>query len=172
MSEMTEMGETGNMRETRDMGSKLPSRRRWALSASVALNLFLVALIGGHALQHRAVHASSTTPLARALANAMDRLPSEDAAAFVGVIRRDAPNYAQAARELAQARQELRREVTAEPFDRDKTRQALAAWRKASSRFMDAFGDTLVEALAQVSPDGRRRLAADRRSTRPLLLLR
>jgi uncharacterized membrane protein len=150
----------------------MPSWRRWALPASIILNLFLVALIGGHALRHRGIEASSATPFARALANAMNRLPSTDAAAFGAVIRRDVPRYAQSARELALARQALQRAVTADPFDQDKARQALAAWRKASGQFMDQFGDTLIDALAQVSPDGRRRLVSERRSLRPWFSLR
>jgi hypothetical protein len=48
----------------------------------------------------------------------------------------------------------------------------LAAWRKASGQFMDQFGDTLIDALAQVSPDGRRRLVSERRSLRPWFSLR
>lgn len=33
--------------------------------------------------------------------------------------------------------------------------------------FLDNFSGTLVEALAQVSPQGRRNLVAERRSARP-----
>jgi uncharacterized membrane protein len=137
--------------------------RRFALPASIVLNIFLIAVIGGHVLRHRAIETSSAAPFARALADAMARLSPQDATAFGAVIRRNSPRYAQTAREAADARRKLQAQVIAEPFDANKTREALAAWRAASGRFIDTFGDTLVDALAQVSPEGRRRLVARHR---------
>jgi ABC-type sulfate transport system permease component len=138
---------------------------RITLTASLLANLFLVALIGGHLLRIGR-ELGAATPLARALAHAEAALPPRDAAAFAAVIRRDAPRYEAAARQLGEARRAVQRQVVAEPFDPVAARQALAGWETAWVRFFDDFSGTLVEALAQVSPQGRRKLVAERRAAR------
>jgi uncharacterized membrane protein len=156
------MGWSTAMVEARREGSRW---RRIALPVSVVLNLFLVALIVGHVVHNRAgFGAMGETPLARALANAEAILPSKDAAAFGAVIRRDAPRYADAQKQLDAARQEVRRQIATPEFDATRVHAALAAWRAAWNRFSDDFGDTLVDALAQVSPAGRQKLVAERRA--------
>jgi uncharacterized membrane protein len=143
----------------------VPARwRRIALPVSIVLNLFFVALIGGYVLHHRGERLAGETPLMRALARAEASLPPRDATAFGAVIRRDAPQYSDALKRLDVARQELRREITAEQFDEAGVRQALAGWQTAWNSFFEKFSNTLVDALAQVSPGGRRRLIAERRS--------
>jgi uncharacterized membrane protein len=137
--------------------------RRIALAVSIVLNLFFVALIGGHVLHNRGIGAGGT-PLMRALARAEASLPPRDAAAFGAVLRHDAPRYSDAMKQLEAARQELRRRITAEHFDETSVRQALLNWQTAWNGFFEKFSDTLVDALAQVSPEGRRRLVAERRS--------
>jgi Heavy-metal resistance len=97
------------------------------------------------------------------LAHAEASLPPRDAASFGAAIRRDAPHYAQAAQQLTEARQEFWRQVTAEQFNQYDVRQALDAWRTAWNRFLDDFSSTIVAALAEVSPEGRRKLMAERR---------
>jgi uncharacterized membrane protein len=137
---------------------------RWlALPASIILNLFLIALIAGHLWQSRSDDVISGSPLSRALARAEASLPPRDAAALGAVIRRDAPHYAQAAQQLTEARREFWQRVTKEQFDQHDVRQALEAWRTAWNRFLDDFSDTIVAALAEVSPEGRRKLTAERR---------
>lgn len=147
-------------------GRGMPRWRRTALPASIVLNLFLAAVIGGHLLHIRAREAGGIMPMARVLANAEAALPPQDAAAFGAVIRRDAPRYAEAAQQLGEARQELNRQFTAEKFDPQAARRALAAWSTAWDRFLGDFGNTLVTALAEVSPEGRRKLVAERRGVR------
>ncbi len=145
-------------------GREIRSWRWLALPASIVLNLFFIALIGGHLWQNRSDDGTSGTALSRSLARAEAVLPRQDATAFGAVIRRDAPRYAEAAQRLAEARQEFWREVTAEQFNPDHARQALDAWRAAWNRFLDDFTNTIVAALAEVSPEGRRKLTAQRRS--------
>jgi uncharacterized membrane protein len=139
--------------------------RRIALPASIILNLFLVAVIGGHLWRHRA-ELTTTTPLARGLARAEAVLSPADAAAFRAVIRRNAPVYLEDQRRLTEARRALGRDITADRFDRDETQKALDDWRAAWNQFFDDFSKTLVDALAQVSPEGRRKLVAERQSAR------
>jgi uncharacterized membrane protein len=146
----------------------VPRWRRFALPASIVLNLFLAAVIGGHVLSVRRaeVAAGAGGPLARALASAEASLPPPDAAAFGATLRRDAPAYMDSARQLGAARVRLGREILAEPFDPVRVQQALAAWQAAWNRFVDDFSKPLVEALGQVSPEGRRKLLTERRSGR------
>jgi uncharacterized membrane protein len=145
----------------------LPRWRRIALPVSIVLNLFLLAVIGGHVWHNRRAEAAGGMPLTRFLANVEASLPARDAAAFGEVIKRNAPHYGEDGLKLLEARKALAGEITAEPYDQARVRQALANWRAAWNQFMDDFGDTLVEALGQVSPEGRRKLIAERRLTPP-----
>jgi hypothetical protein len=139
--------------------------RRFALPVSVILNLFFVTLIGGHELRTKMdEHAAGSAPLMRALANADSSLSASDAAAFNAVMRRDAPRYAAAAQQLDEAREQLETRITADPYNPIAVRQALAAWQVSWNRFIGDVGDPLVDALAQVSPEGRRKLVAVRRA--------
>jgi uncharacterized membrane protein len=145
-----------------------PSRWwRIVLPVSLVLNLFFIAVIGGHVLRvHRGEEAFGT-PLGRALAHAEASLPPQDAAAFGAAIKHGAPRYGQDLRDLADARQALNRQVTAETFDRDATRQALTGWETAWGHFVDDFADTFVDALAGISPEGRRKLVSEFRASHP-----
>ncbi|HVY17840.1 MAG TPA: periplasmic heavy metal sensor, partial [Rhodopila sp.] len=104
---------------------------RIALPASIVLNLFLVALIGAHLFRVEHAPTAAESPLARALANAEASLSPTDAAAFRQVLRGDAQRYAGAAMRLSAARDAVRRQIVAEPFDADAVRQALGQWRAA-----------------------------------------
>src|SRR6185437_3653581 len=101
--------------------------RRFALPISILLNLFLVALIGGHLLRHRSYDVAAGSPsLPRILANAQASLSAPDAATFGTVMRRDAPRYLESARQLVQARAALEHQITAQPFDAVAAKEAFA----------------------------------------------
>ena len=137
---------------------------RWhriALPASIILNLFLIAIISGHVYHVRGRAAIAGTPLGRVLARAESVLPPQDAAAFGAVIRRDTPKFAVSGVRLREAREALESQIVAEPFDPVATRQALVATQRSWNQFIDDFGASLVEALAQVSPQGRRKLVSE-----------
>ena len=141
--------------------------RRGALLASIILNLFLIALIGGHLMHgHRGENAGS--PLARALANAESVLPPQDAAAFGEIMRQNAPRFAASSKRLADSRQELAQQITADRYDENGVRHALAESRAAWNQFLDDFDDSLAEALSKVSPEGRRKLLAERQRVHAL----
>jgi uncharacterized membrane protein len=143
---------------------------RWyALAASLVLNLFLAAVIGGNLLRPhvRAVQVpASDSPLARALARAEATLSPRDAAAFRAEIEHGHSQYAQAAQQVMAARLALGQQVLAEPFDPQAASQALAVWRASSARFLQDFSGPLINALASISPEGRCRLVAERREGR------
>jgi hypothetical protein len=48
---------------------------------------------------------------------------------------------------------------------RDAAKQALATWQASWNRFVDSFAPTLIDALAQITPEGRQRLVAQRRES-------
>jgi hypothetical protein len=100
--------------------------------------------------------------MARALANIEANLDQRDAAAFRAVMRRDEPRISGSWKQLVESRRELAHELIAEPFDKRGAKQALIAWRTAGSHFLDEFSDTLIDALAQISPEGRRKIVAQR----------
>jgi len=138
--------------------------RTWlALSLSVVLNLFLLGVIAGHFLSRGGAREISVTPMARAVERAEAALGPADAAAFRAALERDRPRYAQSAEQVASARRALARQIAAEPFDPRATSQALAAWRMSWDHFVGDFSGPLIDALAAISPQGRRRLIDVRR---------
>lgn len=140
---------------------------RWlALALSLLCNVFLAALIAGHFLGRRVQLAalSGGAPLAAAFERAQAVLSPQDAAAFRATLVRDRPRYLPAALRVAEARRELGRQLTAEPFDPRAASQALAAWRASWNDFVNDFSGPLVDALAAISPQGRQRLVAERRA--------
>lgn len=152
------------------MAETVQKPSRWwriVLPLSLVLNLFFVAVIGGHVLRaHRAEEAFGT-PLGRALAHAQASLSPQDAAAFGAAIRRGAPQYGRDLRDVAEARRALNLQVTAEALNKDATRQAVKEWETAWGRFVDDFTDSFVDALAGVSPEGRRKLVSEFRASHP-----
>jgi uncharacterized membrane protein len=143
-----------------EIPAETPLWRRIVLPASILLNLFLLALIGGHMLHAHGRSESVGLPFARALSRAEELLPPQDAAAFGSVMRGDAAQYAQAAQQLRDARQELNRQLVAEPFNPEATRRAFHDFQMAWDHFLNDFSTPLVDALAQISPEGRRKLMA------------
>lgn len=138
--------------------------RRLVLPVSLVLNLFLVALVAGHLVRRQIGELEpGNSVVATGIAMAEASLSKADAAAFAEVMRRDAPRYEPAAKELEQTRQALDRQITSEPFDPKTVRQAFAVWQGAWNRFIDAFTDTAVDALSQISPEGREKLLIQRR---------
>jgi hypothetical protein len=142
-----------------------PLWRRIALSASVILNLFLIAVIGGHMLRARAHFDSGVgTPLGRVIGRAEAILTPQDAAAFGAIMRRDFRTYALDALRLRRARRELDRQIVAEPFNPEATRHALNDTQAAWNHFLDDFSGTLIDGLSKVSPEGRRKLISETQS--------
>jgi uncharacterized membrane protein len=159
------------MSDTNRVTEKARDIPRWwriALPASIILNLFLLAAISGHTFVVRIRHAdrNAEMPLARALARAAEILPPKDAAAFSAVMQREAPQYLDAARQLKQARARLDRELTAENFDPAAVRQTMAEAQVAWTTFVNDVSGPLIEGLASVSAEGRRKLLAQRQAER------
>ena len=139
-------------------------KRSWsriALPVSILLNLFLLAVIGGYLLHVRNRSENPVAPLARALLRAESILPKKDAEVFGAAIHRDEPLFRRSWEQLREARQELDRQIAAEPFDPAATRQSVRATQAAWDRFVAEFSNTLVDSLAHISPEGRRKLVSE-----------
>lgn len=138
--------------------------RTWlVLFLSVCLNIFLIAVIGGHLLHRFSQSERPGVPaLMRALERAEANLSPSDAAAFDGVVRKDLPRYVQLVQDIGNARRELEKRIAAEPYDEAAVKQAFAVWRDSWNHFLDAFGNTLVDALGKVSPEGRHKIIENR----------
>ena len=141
--------------------------RRALLAGSLILNLFLLAIIGGHVLRFNS--GASPSMLASALMAAEKSLGPTDAAIFRETLRAERPRFAAAAMALAHSREALTDQIVAPHIDPAATHAALLAWRGDWIRFTDAFSGPLIDALAKISPDGRRRLVAERRRDAPSL---
>jgi uncharacterized membrane protein len=134
-----------------------------ALSLSIVLNLFLLGVIAGHFLGRGGPREVSITPMAGAVERVEAALDPADAAAFRAALERDRPRYAQSAEQVAAARRALMRELAAEPFDPRAAGQALDVWSRSWDRFIGDFNGPLIDALAAISPQGRRKLIDARR---------
>ena len=77
---------------------------------------------------------------------------------------KEEPRYAQAVTKVIQARQEMLKQMSADPYDPVATLTALSAMQSAWTEFMDAIGGPLVDAIGQLSPEGRRGVVADQKA--------
>ena len=100
-------------------------------------------------------------PLARILAVAEATLPASDARSFRETLLKEEPRYARAVRKVTEARQEMLKQMSADPYDPVATLAALSAMQSAWTEFMDAIGGPLVDAIGQISPEGRRKVLGD-----------
>jgi len=140
--------------------------RRVAVAASVALNLFLLAY-NGASITHLATTVGSSRPMfTTVLTQAESRLSPDDAARFRAVMTREAPHYIAEAQQLGLYRDGIIRIILSEPFDPAAARSEISAWREAWFGFTKTFGDALVDAMSQISPQGRRELLASIDATR------
>ena len=144
------------------MPDKTPPKswRRFILPCSILLNLFFAAIIGGRLYATYARHWRGKTLWERVLTRVDATIPEREATAFKAIILRDEPRYKEGRRQLAAARAELLRQITADPYNREETERAFQAWKTAWNAFAGDFGGTVIEALGAVSPEGRRKLAA------------
>jgi uncharacterized membrane protein len=113
-------------------------RLSWALALSVGLNLFLVGF-----------------GVARAL-----RAHGEHRPGLMHVLGPPTPALRAQHQELKAARRQVGEALQAEPFERARAEQALAALRKTAARSRELLHQRLLERAAQMSPEQRHKLAA------------
>ena len=129
------------------------------LWASLALNAFLAALVGAH-LVRAAAAPEHRSGIDGAIARMAAILPPTDAARFRAVLIAERARYEPARRVLEQARLAAARALGHEPFDAARARAAMQGWQNRWPAFADGFSASILDAVAQLSPAGRARLAA------------
>lgn len=139
--------------------------RNTVLFLSLALNLFLAALIGAHMLRAQILRHdfASQTPLQRALLQAEAALSPPDRTIFDKTLLAGEPGFAQAADQVAMARHNLAAVLLSQPYDPAATATAMNAWQQSWLQFQSAFRTPLLNALDAISPQGRRALVEARR---------
>jgi uncharacterized membrane protein len=133
--------------------------RPFLLWASLALNAFLAALVGAHLL-HAEPAGHRPPGLDQAIAHMAQSLPSDDAQRFRAALAGQRTAFAPAHARVDEARQALSDAIARTPYDEAAVRQAMADWRTSWQEFAQDFGDSIVVALRDLSPEGRARLAA------------
>jgi uncharacterized membrane protein len=140
------------------------ARARWLLPLSLALNVCFVGAAGAVAY-----HRAGEVPLAKVTSinrNAADRLgrlaaalPPDDAQIMRAQIGADAVKVATAQADLRLAREEVRNSLRAEPFDANALHAALQENHIALANFDAVLHDVIASAAANMSVEGRNRLA-------------
>ena len=136
----------------------LPDRSspRWLLLASLALNLFFV----GATI---AMLVRSPAPPDRSVSARIERLaatlPSPDAGKLRGEYIANRTALEQARTGYDNARDTIRQALRREPFDLEAMRAAMSQTRAARQNFDQVLQSAIAAAAAQMSQDGRNKLA-------------
>lgn len=143
--------------------------RRWALLAigfSVALNIFLVGFVlaqlwSGHA--HSPPEALAPREILRQLA---EQLRPADAEHLRRAFASRLPDLVRVRREARAANEQVRADIGAVPFDAEKLRANFEATRAAREKVRLLIEQALLEALPQISEEGRKTLSTYRLARR------
>lgn len=126
------------------------------LGASVVLNLVL----GGLYLATPAKPDRAMRGFDRMVARIETALPEADRPRFRAVLEAERGRYAEPLAALRDSRRDVDAAMAREPFDPVALRAALDRSSDRWLAFSQAFSATLVHAVAEVSPEGRARIAA------------
>lgn len=145
-------------------------RARWgsrALIASLALNLLLVGALGSGAWHSRHGHRGSGPDGDGGLMGFVRHLPSDRQK----ILREDVEKARQEVRPLRRAVRDAwfdaNTALSAEPFDREKYKAAVARLTEAETKFRTAIADQLADTASKLTPEERSRLQAWREKRRP-----
>jgi uncharacterized membrane protein len=134
---------------------------RWALLISLAINLFFVGTIG--ALTVRSYLAGECTQSRRSAEARIDRIAATLPAADAAILRAkfdSERSSAEAAREAYdRSLEQVRIALSAEPFDGSSLTAAMADARSERVALDQVLHEIIAASAAQMSPEGRSRLA-------------
>lgn len=147
-----------------------PNRLRVILAVSIALNLFLVALVGAQRwrvvkLQRMAMPAFSLVEgrgvrdPEGTLQEFVARLPPDDAALLQGAARARLGELLDARRDFVAAMARAREEIARDAVDPTALREAMAEARRQRQRFGPVLEGILLDAVPRMTPEGRRVLS-------------
>lgn len=143
--------------------------RRWALVAigfSVALNIFLVGFLLAQLWSIRPQHVADELAPREVLRQLAGELPAGDARHLRYAFAERLPQLAALRRDVRAATERVRDDIGAVPFDAEKLRADLDASRAARDKLRPLIEQALLEALPQMSEDGRRILSQARLARR------
>ncbi|MCL2428951.1 MAG: periplasmic heavy metal sensor [Alphaproteobacteria bacterium] len=135
-----------------------PRPRALLLGLSVALNVFLIAMIGAHLLAASFAPAAmprSTGQLGKLIA----ALPEPDAARARAVLERERPFYQPARDHVSAANGAVAAAIAKTPYDEAGLREALAAWQTSWQGFATRFNVVFLDVVRSLSDQGRAELA-------------
>jgi len=140
------------------LAARLAPTRRHLFGLSVALNVFLVALVGAHLIRpslapDAAPHRGG--PLGRMIA----QLPPDEADKVRAVLDRERPSYQAARDKVSAAHREVAAAIGRTPYDEAAVRNALADWQASWHEFSTRFNIVFLDAVRTLSDQGRARLA-------------
>ena len=132
---------------------------RWLLPASLALNLFFVALIGGAVLFHHGGKGGQPPPIRYILrAAGPEARPLIDAA-----MEKREPAFRAAGDAHRAAKAAYKAALTADPFDPNQFSEAVRLRNQARTAARAEMEAVLLEVLPQLPPEARQKLAERRR---------
>ena len=134
----------------------MSTRWRWVLGASIALNVFFVALIVSHMVSHR--HGEKHVRPAMRIDMLAETLPPADGDKLRAALqaRKD---IAAAIDDFHAAQDKVRAVLRAQPFDEAALRQAMAEAQTRHRAVESAIHDLIAGVAGQLSPEGRAKLA-------------
>jgi uncharacterized membrane protein len=145
-------------------------RLRAILAVSIALNLFLVALVGAQrwrAVQQQRMAVPVIGALERrglqdpqgTLQQLAGRLPRDDAALLLGASRERLAELLSARASFISAVEQAREEIARDPVDSFALQAAIAEARRQRQRLGPVLEDILLDAVPRMTPEGRRVLS-------------
>jgi uncharacterized membrane protein len=131
-------------------------RWRWVLGASIALNVFLVALIVAHLVGH--IHGEKRLRPTMRIDSLAATLPPADGDKLRAALqaRKD---IAAAIDDFHAAQDKVRAALRAQPFDEAALRQAMAEVQARHRTVELAIHDLIAGVAGQLSPEGRAKIA-------------
>lgn len=129
-----------------------------ALFVSIAVNVLLVSAVATQALSDSSFTARDRSPQAR-VERLAKNLPEADAEKLRKAFAARTGELPAARAELAKARDALRQAFRAEPFDPAAVEKSLAALDASRAKVRQIMRAAVVAAAAEMSADGRARLA-------------
>jgi uncharacterized membrane protein len=134
--------------------------RRGAFLWSLALNVFLICVIGAYFAAH-ALHKPAFGPggPARQFEALASRLPAEDGNALRAEFGKQAAAIEEAHKTAHRTRDAVRTALGADPFDETAARQAMSEAEAAHVRLNKLLQDVIASAAAKMTPAGRTKLA-------------
>jgi uncharacterized membrane protein len=135
-----------------------PPAKSVALFVSLAANVLLVSAIATQALSSGKFDNRDRSTASR-VERLADRLPGPDGAKLKAAFAAHAADLPAAHTDLKAARDAFRQALAANPYDPAAVEKSLAALDASRARVRQIMRATIVSAVAEMSPDGRKSLA-------------